>query len=169
MLIDDAAPSGFILHGKFSNINFVLMQLMKLIQAEPETLSERLHPLIANWFLAKFQKFTHAQRLCIPAIVEKRSVLLSSPTGSGKTLAAFLGINDFILRRVEKPERNAVSGVQAIYISPLRALAYDIQKNLAGPIEELGLKTKIRVALRTGESNIARSGMSTIVLIGLEG
>ncbi len=128
---------------------------MNFIQAEPETLSELLHPLIANWFLAKFQKFTHAQRLCIPAIVKKRSVLLSSPTGSGKTLAAFLGIIDFILRGLEKPERSAVSGVQAIYISPLRALAYDIQKNLTGPIEELRLKTKIRVALRTGDTKLA--------------
>src|SRR5258708_27462932 len=128
---------------------------MNFIQAEPETLSELLHPLIANWFLAKFQKFTHAQRLCIPAIVKKRSVLLSSPTGSGKTLAAFLGIIDFILRGLEKPERSAVSGVQAIYISPLRALAYDIQKNLTGPIEELRLKTKIRVPLRTGDTKLA--------------
>ncbi len=128
---------------------------MEIIQAEPKSFSERLHPVIANWFLAKFQRFTHAQQLCIPAILQKRSVLLSSPTGSGKTLAAFLGIIDFILREVEQPNRKTRSGVRAIYISPLRALAYDIQKNLTSPLEEMGLQTRIRVALRTGDTKLA--------------
>jgi ATP-dependent Lhr-like helicase len=72
---------------------------------------------------------------------------LSSPTGSGKTLAGFLGIIDWLLRQPVLPE-----GVCAIYVSPLRALTYDIQKNLAGPLREMDLTERIRVGLRTGDT-----------------
>ncbi|MBV9672525.1 MAG: DEAD/DEAH box helicase [Verrucomicrobia bacterium] len=109
-----------------------------------ERLTDRLHPKIVAWFRAKFNQFTSAQQLCIPPILRQQSVLLSSPTGSGKTLAAFLGVFNFLLREPE------IEGIRAVYISPLRALAYDIQKNLHEPLREMGLP--FRVAMRTGDT-----------------
>ena len=75
-------------------------------------------------------------------------MVLSSPTGSGKTLAGFLGIIDFLVRTPPRPGR-----FQAIYVSPLRSLTYDIQKNLNRPLQEMGLDASIRVGLRTGDTS----------------
>ena len=117
--------------------------------AEPVAdLAARLHPRVAEWFGRTYPAgFTPAQELCIPAILAGRSVLLSSPTGSGKTLAGFLGIIDSLVREPPRPGR-----FHAIYISPLRSLTYDIQKNLNRPLQEMGLDTAIRVGLRTGDT-----------------
>ncbi|MBV9489805.1 MAG: DEAD/DEAH box helicase [Verrucomicrobia bacterium] len=134
-------------------------------------MGKRLCPQVANWFERRFGGFTEAQQCCIPRILAQESVLLSSPTGSGKTLAAFLGIIDHLLRqaeRVERPRRCAGAagrpaaavassraagpGIRAIYVSPLRALTYDIQKNLRQPLDEMGLEGQIRVAMRTGDT-----------------
>lgn len=116
-------------------------------------LRARLSPAVAQWFGEKFGEFTDAQLRCIPAILERRSVLLSSPTGSGKTLAGFLGIIDTLAR--EAAAGVQWGGIQALYVSPLRALAYDIEKNLAGPLRELGLEKKIPIGLRTGDTSPA--------------
>ncbi len=105
---------------------------------------------VGGWFRRKYKKFTHAQTLCIPAIHDGKSVLLSSPTGSGKTLAGFLGIIDRLVA-LEPKERDR--GIFAIYISPLRALAYDIQKNLTEPLREMDLEKEIRVGLRSGDTS----------------
>lgn len=105
---------------------------------------------VGGWFRKKYKKFTHAQTLCIPAIHDGKSVLLSSPTGSGKTLAGFLGIIDRLVT-LEPKERDR--GIFAIYISPLRALAYDIQKNLTEPLREMDLEKEIRVGLRSGDTS----------------
>src|SRR5688572_11904596 len=87
-----------------------------------------LHPELAAWFKRRFQDFSPAQLATVPEILEGRSTLLSSPTGSGKTLAAFLGVFDHLARA---HDRGAVPhGIVAVYVSPLRALAYDLQKNL---------------------------------------
>src|SRR6476659_3821524 len=94
----------------------------------PDDLLERLHPQLARWFVGAYQNFTHAQQLCVPAILERQSILLTSPTGSGKTLAAFLGIFDALLRKLHGVGLGP--SVQCIYVSPLRALAYDIGKNV---------------------------------------
>lgn len=107
---------------------------------------------VGDWFRKKYGTFTHAQTLCIPAIHEGKSVLLTSPTGSGKTLAGFLGIIDR-LTSLKPGERGP--GIFAIYISPLRALAYDIQKNLLEPLREMELETTIRIGLRTGDTSSA--------------
>jgi ATP-dependent Lhr-like helicase len=137
---------------------------LPLLQAESDDrVGERLHPSISAWFLRRFEKFTSAQLLCIPAILRHESVLLSSATGSGKTLAGFLGIIDHIIRAIEletghpksrppvsKRINKRIGRLRAIYVSPLRALAYDIQKNLLGPIQEMDLP--IDVALRTGDT-----------------
>ena len=80
----------------------------------------------------------------------RSSILLTSPTGSGKTLAGFLGVFDFILRKLDAGTLEPA--VQCIYVSPLRALAYDIGKNLRAPITGMGLEKQLRLHLRTGDT-----------------
>ena len=109
-----------------------------------------LHPRLANWFSQTFGEPTDAQARCVPHILEGRSVLLSSPTGSGKTLAGFLGVMDHLIRLHEAGELR--SGIHAVYVSPLRALTYDMQKNLSQPLAAMGLGDAIRVAMRTGDT-----------------
>ena len=113
-------------------------------------LRERLHPRLAMWFNATYSQFTHAQQLCVPAILDRESILLTSPTGSGKTLAAFLGIFDALLRKLEVGALGP--SVQCIYVSPLRALAYDIGKNIRAPSAGMGLEKMLRLHLRTGDT-----------------
>src|SRR3954452_68681 len=113
-------------------------------------LSKRLHPKLAQWFRATYPNFTHAQLLAVPAILDRESILLTSPTGSGKTLAAFLGIFDALLRKLDAGTLSPA--VQCIYVSPLRALAYDIGKNVRAPLVGMGLEKKLRIALRTGDT-----------------
>lgn len=105
----------------------------------------------ARWFRETFQSPTEAQTLCIPSILRQESVLLSSPTGSGKTLAGFLGIIDRLAREHEAGDLPS-RGIQCLYISPLRALAYDIEKNLKLPLQGLGLTDVIRIGMRTGDT-----------------
>jgi ATP-dependent Lhr-like helicase len=118
--------------------------------ATPAALTKRLHPRLAKWFGEHFAGFTHAQLLAVPAILERESILLTSPTGSGKTLSAFLGIFDALLRKLDTDALS--SSVQCIYVSPLRALAYDIGKNIRAPIVGMGLEKKLRIHLRTGDT-----------------
>lgn len=110
-----------------------------------------LHPVLAAWLRQKFGELTPAQAQCVPHVIAGRSVLLSSPTGTGKTLAGFLGVLHHLLS-----ERDADTlhqpGVRAIYISPLRALTYDIEKNLSAPLREMGLEEDIHIGLRTGDT-----------------
>ena len=116
-----------------------------------EALLRRLHPRVARWFGETFADFSDAQLLCVPSILERESILLASPTGSGKTLAAFLGIFDYLLRKLEND--TLPLGVHCLYVSPLRALAYDIQKNLLAPIAGMGLEKELTVHLRTGDTS----------------
>lgn len=109
-----------------------------------------LHPELANWFRRRFRSFSPAQRFAIPEILAGRSTLLSSPTGSGKTLAAFLGVWDH-LRKLHEQDI-ASNGIFAVYVSPLRALAYDLQKNLQTPLNELGWAW-LKVGARTGDTS----------------
>ncbi len=113
---------------------------------------DSLHPTVGKWFRKTFRKPTEAQRLCIPDIARKESVLLSSPTGSGKTLAGFLGIIDRLAREHFAADLKP-HGIRCVYVSPLRALAYDIEKNLRGPLEGLGLQEVITVGMRTGDTS----------------
>ena len=110
-----------------------------------------LHPPVAAWFRKTFQKPTEAQELCLPEIANRRSVLLSSPTGSGKTLAGFLGIIDRLAREHDAGTLSS-KGIRCVYVSPLRALAYDIEKNLKQPLVGLGLEEVITVGMRTGDT-----------------
>lgn len=110
-----------------------------------------LHPELSRWFKKRFGRFAPAQRVAVPEIMAGRSLLLSSPTGSGKTLAAFLGIFDY-LAKAHAADR-LPPGIVAVYISPLRALAYDLRKNLQAPVDELGW-TWLRVGARTGDTTM---------------
>ena len=118
--------------------------------ATPHALSRRLHPRLRRWFASAYSDFTHAQLLAVPAILDRESILLTSPTGSGKTLAGFLGIFDALLRKLDAGTLG--SSVQCIYVSPLRALAYDIGKNVRAPIVGMELEKTVRIHLRTGDT-----------------
>ena len=108
-----------------------------------------LHPELSTWFAKKFTHFSPGQLATIPEILAGNSALLCSPTGTGKTLAAFLGVFDTLAKAHDRDELPA--GLVAIYVSPLRALTYDLQKNLQGPLDELGWK-HVRVASRSGDT-----------------
>lgn len=110
-----------------------------------------LHPGLAAWFRHRFGAFAAAQRAALPEVLAERSVLLSSPTGSGKTLAAFLGVFDHLAKA--HAARRLPNGIVAVYVSPLRALAYDMQKNLRQPLAELGWEW-LRVGARTGDTTV---------------
>ena len=125
--------------------------------ASPNELFSRLHPRLASWFRETYTSFTDAQLRCVPSILQRESILLTSPTGSGKTLAGFLGVFDFLLRKIDDRRRlpGVTAGVQCIYVSPLRALAYDIGKNLRAPIAGMGLEKELLIHLRTGDTPAA--------------
>jgi ATP-dependent helicase Lhr and Lhr-like helicase len=100
-------------------------------------------PKTRAWFEAAFEGPTPAQELGWPAIATGGHTLIQAPTGSGKTLAAFLyGID----RLNPKPE----AGLRLLYVSPLKALNYDIERNLRGPLA--GLRSELRVGVRTGDT-----------------
>ncbi len=124
--------------------------MVRQAATEPKNLARRLHPRLRRWFRQAFAAFTHAQLLCVPAILERQSILLTSPTGSGKTLAGFLGVFDFLIRELEAGTLRP--GVKCIYVSPLRALAYDIGKNISAPIVGMGLEKELFVHARTGDT-----------------
>ena len=97
-------------------------------------------PETRAWFEQAFDGPTPAQALGWPAIARGGHTLIQAPTGSGKTLAAFLyGID----RLTAAPGE----GLRLLYVSPLKALNYDIERNLRGPLA--GLESKVRVAVRT--------------------
>jgi ATP-dependent helicase Lhr and Lhr-like helicase len=100
-------------------------------------------PATRTWFERAFEGPTPAQTLGWPAIARGGHVLIQAPTGSGKTLAAFmLGID----RLNESPG----DGMRLLYVSPLKALNYDIERNLRSPLAGLG--SKLRVGVRTGDT-----------------
>lgn len=113
-----------------------------------------LHPWVRKWFDESFEDFTPAQKKSLVDIHKRNNILVSSPTGSGKTLTAFLSIISELASLAEKNELE--DKVYCIYISPLKALDNDIEKNLEEPLkgiekiadQELG----IRKAVRTGDT-----------------
>ena len=124
---------------------------------ETEALAARLSEPVRRWFLDKFPDFTPPQKMAIPAIMKGEHLLLCSPTGSGKTLTAFLTVIDDLVRRAL--DGSLKDQVYCIYISPIKALANDIERNLLGPLEEIKAKylpdraKEIRVGLRTGDTS----------------
>src|SRR5438477_8779161 len=105
------------------------------MSAEESTPLRNFHPLIAAWFARRFAAPTDAQRLGWPTICEGRDTLIAAPTGSGKTLTAFLAGLDRLLRLALAGELRDQTYI--VYVSPLRALSTDIQRNLEGPLAEI--------------------------------
>src|SRR5436309_8776352 len=90
------------------------------------------HPAVAAWFARSFAAPTAAQAQAWPAIQSGRNVLIAAPTGSGKTLAAFLAAIDSLVRQGLKGKLK--DETQVVYVSPLKALSNDIQRNLQAPL-----------------------------------
>jgi ATP-dependent Lhr-like helicase len=95
------------------------------------------------WFEGTFAEATPAQKLGWPAIAAGGDVLIQAPTGSGKTLTAFL-------YAIDRLSASPGEGLRILYVSPLKALNYDIERNLRGPLA--GLQSSLRVGVRTGDT-----------------
>ncbi len=116
------------------------------------------HPVVRQWFLSKFGTPTEPQIEGWPAILRGDPTLISAPTGSGKTLAAFLVAIDRLV--TEAIEGRLSPHTQVVYISPLKALSNDVQKNLEAPLAEIlklaleqgYLVPQIRTGVRTGDT-----------------
>jgi ATP-dependent Lhr-like helicase len=128
---------------------------------------ERLHPDVAAWCDSHLREPTVPQRSAIPPALERRNLLICSPTGTGKTLAAFLPVISRLAHRRDHDELFARTF--ALYVSPLRALGYDVEHNVRRPMREIGLlerpnterarlrrgrirETHVRTGVRTGDT-----------------
>ena len=116
------------------------------------------HPIVQEWFVSKFGSPTEPQIAGWPQIIAGRTTLIAAPTGSGKTLAAFLACIDELIRKALNGELR--DRTEVLYVSPLKALGNDIQKNLEAPLAEIMrlaaergmLMPEIRTAVRTGDT-----------------
>src|SRR5580658_1068598 len=116
------------------------------------------HPLVREWFVGRFGTPTEPQEQGWPHIHAGRPVLISAPTGSGKTLAAFLICIDGLIRKALDGRLGCETEV--VYVSPLKALSNDVQKNLETPLREIQqlalergyLCPPVRAAVRTGDT-----------------
>src|SRR4051794_14219612 len=119
---------------------------------------EWAHPIVQEWFLSKFGTPTEPQEQGWPHILARKTTLIAAPTGSGKTLAAFLACIDRLVRKALDGE--LTDRTEVLYVSPLKALGNDIQKNLEGPLREIMqlasdrglLMPEIRTMVRTGDT-----------------
>ena len=119
----------------------------------------RFSPAVGAWFRATFEEPTPAQADGWAQIAAGRHTLIHAPTGSGKTLAAFLWCLDRLVTRPQGPP-SATRTVRVLYVSPLKALAYDIERNLRAPLAGITLAAShlghpihpIRVGMRTGDT-----------------
>ena len=117
-----------------------------------------MHPIVSEWFRTKFGEVTEAQAMAVPLIHGRENVVVSSPTGSGKTLTAFLSILNELILQAERGQLE--DRIYAVYVSPLKALANDINENLIKPLAEISelFKAKglappeVKVAVRTGDT-----------------
>jgi ATP-dependent Lhr-like helicase len=123
-----------------------------------DPLQAQFHPLIQRWFSARFGQPTPAQQNGWDSIARGKSTLIAAPTGSGKTLAAFLWSIDRLVRRAAAGRLEDKTSV--VYVSPLKALGNDIEKNLREPLAQIFqlakeqglLLPEIRVAVRSGDT-----------------
>src|SRR4051812_48667061 len=92
-------------------------------------------PQVRDWFVRSFERPTAAQEQAWPAIAKGDDVLLSPPPGSGKPLAAFLGA---LARLTATPPPDGERTTRLVYVSPLKALSYDIERNLRAPLRGIG-------------------------------
>jgi ATP-dependent Lhr-like helicase len=112
-------------------------------------------PRVRGWFEQAFAAPTPVQAKAWPAIAAGENVLLAAPTGSGKTLAAFLWALDRLsadsAARGGAAGEPSLGGTRIVYVSPLKALAYDIERNLRTPLRGIGAQD-VRVGIRTGDT-----------------
>lgn len=116
------------------------------------------HPLVRDWFIGRFATPTDPQLQGWPSILTGKTTLISAPTGSGKTLAAFLICIDRLVRKALNGE--LTDQTEVLYVSPLKALSNDIQRNLEIPLGEIFqlagqrgiLMPEIRTSVRTGDT-----------------
>ncbi len=134
---------------------------MSLTHVQPDPSATNLdwaHPVVRDWFLAKFGSPTEPQEQGWPHILAGKTTLISAPTGSGKTLAAFLACIDRLVRKALGGELS--DRTEVLYVSPLKALGNDIRTNLEAPLREIMelagqrglLMPEIRTAVRTGDT-----------------
>ena len=130
---------------------------MITIAQEPYTpvqLKAILHPLLTQWFFSKFREFSLPQLYGVMEIHNRKNILISAPTGATKTLTGFLAILNELVDSAQK--KILEDKVYAVYVSPLKALNYDIAVNLLKPLEEIekiaDKKLGIRVSVRTGDT-----------------
>jgi ATP-dependent helicase Lhr and Lhr-like helicase len=112
---------------------------------------EQFSPPVRDWFASAFASPTPAQEQAWPAIASGEHVLISAPTGSGKTLAAFLWGLD---RLASDPLPEGDRRTRLVYVSPLKALSYDVERNLRAPLRGIDADRglSIDVGIRTGDT-----------------
>ncbi|MCK4521255.1 MAG: ATP-dependent helicase, partial [Nanoarchaeota archaeon] len=119
-----------------------------------QELLQILNPTVKKWFFSKFKEFSLPQLHGVAEIHSRQNILVSAPTGSTKTLTGFLSILNELVDSAEKGILK--DKIYCVYISPLKALNYDIFKNLIEPLTEIeaiaGKKLGIRVGVRTGDT-----------------
>jgi ATP-dependent Lhr-like helicase len=111
-----------------------------------------LHPVTAEWFRAVFDAPTAPQRMGWPVIAHGESALILAPTGTGKTLAAFLWCLDRLMLQPQQP--GPKKGCRIVYISPLKALAVDVERNLRSPLAGMANVAR-RMGVEFREPNIS--------------
>jgi ATP-dependent Lhr-like helicase len=135
-----------------------MLRYVKKSATKAEVL-DLLEPLVRDWFAAKFKGLTEPQAYAVPIIHARKNVLVSSPTGSGKTLTAFLSvINELYALQVRGELEDRI---YCLYVSPLKALANDINRNLEEPLREMTELAaassrpppEIRVGVRSGDTS----------------
>ncbi len=125
------------------------------------SLPEGFRPYVKEWFNDSFEGLSPPQKYSFELINNKENSLICAPTGSGKTLSAFLSVLDDLFTKGEEGELE--DRIYAVYVSPLRALNNDIERNLQAPLEEIRGKAdelgydvpEVRSAVRTGDTTDA--------------
>ncbi len=120
-------------------------------------LRNKLYPPLAAWFASRFDDFSEVQKLALPHTLKAENTLILAPTGSGKTLAAFMSVVSSLGKL--GAESKLENATYAIYVSPLRSLNRDIERNLRAPLEavnaSLPARQQIRQEMRTGDTSLS--------------
>src|SRR5580698_229577 len=120
-------------------------------RAPTRLVTDLLPPRFEAWFASRGWAARPHQLAMVEKARAGRNTLLIAPTGGGKTLAGFL---PSLIELAERAPSNAPRGVHTLYLSPLKALAVDVERNLMAPIAEIGLK--VTAESRTGDTGVSR-------------